>query len=426
MVTARWLLAWGDREQRRRRAARRGLARLGPGGWSMVAAAVLGLELARRLAAGLPAGAHALWIAVAVVGFAVVVFGAPFRMYWRHDCGFIGRLAIDGETLFRLAMMRSARAAAWTLLVCAVGAGVLGSALGVEVGLRHLTLAVVAAAASAAVGPSVALFAGALIASDRAMALVDAVAGAEIGAPKTTWLGMLPGIAATAVGAALLAGARWAAGASMTAIGRPLVVFAVVLGVSSVILIVAWRIAGGVMLAAVREVAALDRVRLAHVERSTASALERLWASVTLSESGRRVFAKDAALARRRYPAPYFLAALGVLALWIVAVVAPGDLEAWAGGLLGALAVYAVVMARRLATPPVEHPAYLATLAVSARTVGAAKVSAVVLRVAVTLVLGAVPVVARADNPVRVGAGVAVVLVAATTVAIAAAAVKRT
>ena len=84
-MNARRLLAWSDREERRRRAARGGLGRLPPLVWSLIAAAVFSGEVARRIRAGHDEGASQLWIAVAIAGFAVVVFGAPFRMFWRRD-----------------------------------------------------------------------------------------------------------------------------------------------------------------------------------------------------------------------------------------------------------------------------------------------------------------------------------------------------
>lgn len=399
-MTARELLAWSDRDDRRRRLARRGVGSAPPLAWSLAAGAAVFGELARRIADGDPRTASALWIAIALAVYSTVMFGAPFRLYWRRDSAFLGRLAIAGGALFRLALLRSVRAAAHALIIC--GGGALAFAAFGEGALaaRHLALAGCGALAGALLGPAVALFAGGTVASDRAVAVLESLGG-EARAPKTTWLGTLPGLAATAVAAALLAGAGWAAGADATAIGAPALLLALAAGVPIAAIAIALSVAGSMMPAAVREVAALDRERLAHVELTQPSAIESLWGRLTVPASARPIYGKDLRLARRRYPAPYFLSAAGVLALWIVAATRPDSMLQWTGLLIGGLAVYAVVMARRLAMPPVEHPRLVRTLAVRPRDLLAAKRQEISLRLLTTVILGGAPVAARAPDPTR-------------------------
>src|SRR5690606_21847484 len=109
--------------------------------------------------------------------------------------------------------------------------------------------------------------------------------------------------------------------------------------------------------------------RLAHIDRTGPSAAERLAARLLRDRGGRLVLHKDAALARRRYPIPYFLGMTGLVALWIAAAAAPGDLLFWAGAISAGLGVYGAIVARRSVVPPIEHPAFLRTLPLSERAV---------------------------------------------------------
>jgi hypothetical protein len=299
------------------------------------------------------------------------MFGAPFRLYWRRDAQLLARLALDGRALFRLAVRRGARAATLAVGPCALAALAFWPIAEPAIALRHLALAGVAWLMAAALAPAAALSAGAIVASDRAQALVQSLG--EASAPKTAWLGLLPGLAATAMALLLIAAAPWAAG-----------------------------------------VAALDQERLAHIDRSTASPLERGWSALVARAPGARlVFDKDARLSRRRYPIPYFVGVVGVLVLWGIAAFGSAGSLGWAYALLGGLAAYAVVMARRLEVPPIEHPAFLATLAIAPGEVAAGKRAAVALRVLVTCVLGGAPLVARAADPLETAAVVAAVSAAA-------------
>lgn len=404
MIDGRRLLAWGDLDERRRRGRRRGVRRLPPLAQAAIAGALLAGEIARRVAgaegaserAAAVGGASQLWIAAVVALSAVLVFGAPFRLYWRRDSALLARLAIPGRALLGLALARTGRAVALAALPAACGALALGALGGWELALRHLAVLAAGAAGGFALGPAAAVAAGAIVASDRAQALIDSFGG-ELQAPKTSWLGALPGFAATAVALVVIALAPWAVG------GRPpggsgVAILVGGIAVPLATLAWAWAVADRVLLAAVREVAALDQEILAHVERSTASPLERAWARLTCGPRARILFDKDARLSRRRYPSPYFLFPLGVLALWILAAARPASLLPWAGVLLASLAVYAIIMARRAQVPPIEEPRFLATLALAPADVRRGKRSPVLLRALVVFGLGGGPVVARADS----------------------------
>jgi len=406
MIGARRLLEWGDREEGRRRAARHALARIPPWLVSGLAGALLAAEILRRAgvlgeaaAAGSTAGsALGLWLAVTGAVHVLVLFGSPHRLFWRSDAAIHTRLPIAGGPLFRLALVRSARSAARASLACALGALAFGPAQGWAVTGRLIELVAICGLVAGLLGPSVALMAGAVVASDKAQALLGQLGG-EFDAPRTSWLGILPGVAATALILFLIALVPWAANpASSTA--RP--ELALPAGVLIPLLATAWalRAAGRVMPAALREVSALDQVRLAHVDRSTASKLERAWFGALLGPRARHLADKDARLTRRRYPSPYFLGPLGVLVLWIIAATGSATSLPWAGAILFGIAFYAALVARRLVVAPVEIPRLLRTLPIEASEVFSAKRAAVLLRAITWPVLGGVPLALRSPDPV--------------------------
>ncbi|HWM88623.1 MAG TPA: hypothetical protein VNO33_22390, partial [Kofleriaceae bacterium] len=306
MIGARRLLEWGDVEDRRRRAARHALARIPPWLVSGLAAALFAGDILRRTG-GLgdaPAGdattggALRLWLAVTAAAHVLVLFGSPHRLYWRRDAGLLTRLPISGGPLYRVALLRSVRTAARAALPCALAALAFGPALGWPAGLRLLALVAVAALAAGLLGPSISLLAGAVVASDKAQALLGEVTG-EFRAPRTSWLGILPGIAGAGLVLFLIALEPWAVGAAGVSARAGIAVAA---GILVPLAAAAWSLsaAGRVLPAALREVSALDQVRLAHVERSGPSRLERVWFGVLLRARDRVLADKDASLARRR------------------------------------------------------------------------------------------------------------------------------
>lgn len=403
MIAARRLLHWADREERRRRHARHSMARMPPWLVSGLGGVVLAAEVLRRTgvfgeaAAGGASseGALRLWLVVTAALHVLALFGTPHRMYWRQDAALLKRLPIAGGPLFRLTLLRSIRAAARAALPCLLGALAFAPSLGPAVAARLVALVVAAALVAGLLGPAIALFAGAVVASDQAQALLGQFGG-EVRAPRTSWLGLLPGTIAAGLVVLLIVLEPWAAGAAST--GATIALAAAILVPFAA---TAWALAAAdrVLPAALREVSALDQVMLAHVDRSVASRVERVWFRLVLSPRPRRLADKDARLARRRYPSPYFLGALGVLALWIMAVSAGAGALPWAGVILFGLAAYAVLMARRLVGAPVELPRLVAALPLTVAEVRGAKRAAVLLRALTWIAVGGIPFALRSPDP---------------------------
>jgi hypothetical protein len=403
VITARQLLAWGDLEERRRRVARRSLARISPWLVSGLAGALFAVEILRRtgvLGEAAAAGATTvsalrLWLAVTAGAHVLVLFGSPHRLFWRSDAGIQTRLPIAGGPLYRLALLRSARAAARAALPCALGALAFAPELGGLAAARLVALVAAAALAAGLFGPAIALFAGAVVASDKAQSLINQMGG-EFQAPRTSWLGILPGAAGAALVILLVALQPWA-------LGEPMPSAPIALGVAFLVPLAAaaWSLAaaGRALPAALREVSALDQVRLAHVERSTASRIERAWFRALMRPRPRHLADKDARLARRRFPSPYFLGPLGVIVLWIMAATRGASALPWAGVVLFGLAAYAVLMARRLVSPPVELSRLTRSLPFTPEDVRAAKRAPVLLRALTWTVVGGAPFAATSPEP---------------------------
>lgn len=371
---------------------------------SLVLGLLLGAEVLRRLLSvsesGLAdalTGASHLWLAGAVCGYSICVFGAPFRLYWRRDSKLLSSLPIPGSSLFTLCVWRSHRSALLVslALVCALPALGVGSAW--EIAVRHLAVVAIGFAGSAWLAPAAALAAGSIVASDKAQALISSMGG-EFQAPKTSWLGIFPGVAATIVAIALISCSPWALGERPPG-GSIALILGLSLGLSGLSLLWAWRRADAVVPLAIREVAALDQEILAHIDRSHPSSLEKAWFSGTLGSGIRGVLArKDATLSRRRYPSPYFMIPCGIAALWIVAASRPESYLPWGGAFFAGLLVYAVVMARRIETQPVEIPTLIKVLALSHADIRAAKRSQNLLRITFIVVLGGLPLILAAPQ----------------------------
>jgi hypothetical protein len=112
------------------------------------------------------------------------------------------------------------------------------------------------------------------------------------------------------------------------------------------------------------------------------------------------VFEKDTRLLRRRFPLPFFFGTVGLISLVIVGWRASEDALLWAAAIAAGLGVYGAVMARRLVSPPTEHPRFLRSLPVGVAGAAGAKRARVVLWVACYVVPGAAVVVARSPAPV--------------------------
>ena len=432
-MNARRLLGWGDLEDRRRRQARTGVA-----AWPLWLHAALGglllaAEVARRVglfgsaAVGdaTLAGASKLLLLVTAAGQTLVVFGAPFRLYWRHDAPMLSRLAVGGRALFAVALVRSLRAAGRAFLLSALGALVFVAVSGGGVlALRHLAVAAAAAIMAGLLAPAMALAAGGAVSSDKIQAALDSFGG-EFRGPRTSWLGVLPGVTGTAVALVILGAAPWARGeAEVTLIGSPALLLGMAVLISAAAAAWALARAGEVMAVALREVVALDQERLAHVDLVTPSAIERLVARRVLRgpDGAGVVFDKDARLLRRRFPIPFFLGVVGLASLVIVGWTQPADALMWAAAIAAGLGAYGAVMARRLVSPPTEHARFLRSLPVGIRGGLRAKRARVILWTACYVVPGAVVVIVRSPAPAT--AALALGLIAAAAIALGLAMVR--
>ncbi|WP_428264861.1 hypothetical protein [Haliangium sp.] len=442
-MNTRRLLHWGDLDERRRRRARGGFGALPPWLLGLGVGLLFAAELARRVgllgptAAGdaSPAGASKLYLAGVAAAHTLVVFGAPFRMFWRHDAAMIARLSISGRAVFTVALIRSVRASARVLLASMPGALALALApaaafaadpalapAGFDIALRHFALAGAAALISGLLAPAVALLAGGLVASEQVQATLDSLGG-EFHAPKTSWLGVLPGLTGTALALLFMAAAAWARGGAVsTAAGDPWVLLALAAGGSVAALLMALGRAEAVMPGALREVVALDRERLAHVDLVEPTAIDRaVMGRLGGAHSGAAaVFGKDARLTRRRYPIPYFVGFAGLATMLLLAGFRPEDLVMWSATVAAGLGVYGAVMARRLLTPPTEHLRFLRSLPVGHAGAARAKRARVLLWVGCYLAPGAIAVVVRAPEPASAAVAMGVITAAAAVLGMAA------
>jgi hypothetical protein len=388
-MTGRRLLHWADLDDRR---SGRHPWRQALGGAVAVTALIAWVGHGSGLAA-----ASRLWLAAAIAATAPAMLGAPFRLYWRHDSALWARLPLPGAALFHVALVRSIRSALRAAIVVGPAALVIdpGGIDGALIG-RHLALLAALTAGAGLLVPAVAVAGGAIVASDKAASLVAQLGGGEVHAPPTGWLGALPG--ATAAGLVLLglASTSWLRGeAAETLLGPGELVMAAAVAASVLAALVARSAAAGVLPAALREVAALDRQQLAHLELHPPTAIERAWMRL-LPAGARVVFAKDARLVRRRYPLAYVIGAIGLLAQWILAAAAPDGMLAWTAAIAAGLSVYAVVLARRLGEPPIEHAITLSALPITRRDIAFAKRGWWALWLVVYLGAGLVAVLVRA------------------------------
>jgi hypothetical protein len=370
-----------------------------------VLAPVLGAAAALGLAAAPAPDAHGFWLAGAAAAAAIVVMGAPFRMFWRADAGLLGRLPIEGSELYRLAAWRALDAAlplGAFLAVAALGPG--GPILEIA---RRVVFALALGAAAAALAPAAGLLAGAMVVSAKTQALIREVAGGQT-APGSVWLSLVPAAGGLAVAWSGWVSAPWLA----TAAPRALAPLAAALLGSAALLLALQPLAARALAAATREIAALDAVRLAHVDRASARGLEKLWGRLVAGPA-RAVYEKDVALVRRRHPMFYLVTGLGIIGAWIVAFAVAPPLRAHVVvAIAAALAAYVLVVARRLALPPTEPPRLLATLPFATSAVARAKAAHVVWRALWAVGLCGAPALARADGPVPLALALAFLFVA--------------
>jgi hypothetical protein len=361
-MTAASLVAWEGRHRRRSGARRRALVLAALGGAVGAAGAVVGGDAARRV-----------WIEAALVVAAGVAAGGPWRLFWRGDATFLGRLPIAGSALYGLSLWGAGRAAVTALAALAVAAAPFGA-----VALRFGAFAGLALAAAALVSAAATCAAGAIVVSHQAQAAIRSLSGGQT-APPVVWLAFLPAAGAAGVAWAAWGSVPWLAGgaAPVTLVGA--------LAAAAGLAAAAAPLAARTLAAATREVAALDAVKLAHVDKVGARGLERLWGRVTHAGP---VYTKDVALVRRRYPAVYLAAGLVIVAMWATS----GDADLAAGGVI-LLALLVRVHAWLLTTPPTELPRFVRTLPLAGLV--RAKRLHLAWRALATISLGVTPALVR-------------------------------
>ncbi|HVK74610.1 MAG TPA: hypothetical protein VM734_14875 [Kofleriaceae bacterium] len=368
-MTGRQLLAWGDLDERRRRR--------GPIATRMLVAGVAGLALAAEAARragwfdgggvrGVPSAA--LLIAIALAGLVPAMFGAPYRMFWRHDAPLLARLPIAGGALWFVAVVRAARATASGVLV--VVPTLVVAALGdAAVAARAAALVGALAAAAIALLPAVCLGAAHVVASGKAHDLAASVGGGEVPLPTTSVLGALPGAVIAGVVLAAIFAAPWVGG-RVDATGP--IILAVLASVAVLAALAATAAAPRVYPLAMREVAALDRQIYAHLEIDPITAVERAIKG-RLAEDARPVYDRMARLVRRRYPLVAFAGVAAAITYIAVGFVGPGELAAWLGATAAVQGFLAAWLLRALTRPPLELPRLTATLPVTPSSVASAR-----------------------------------------------------
>ena len=325
-----------------------------------------------RSGGGLAAASHA-WLAGALVAYAVAFMRVPFHIYWRGDAALLAQLPIEGRPLFDAAVRRCVRAALATTIAAVIGAAPIAVVAGAELAVRHAAVAIALGAAAGLLLPGVTVGAAALVVqggAQRMLQTATALGGAPSrthgpasgpagppGASPSAILGMLPGLAATLVIAAVLLVAPWLSGDTPRA-PAPLVLGAIA-AVSAAAALAA-RAGAGVMGRILRDVSALDRQRLATLEVRPPTLIERGIAH--LVGAARLVYSKDARLMRRRFPMGFALGALVFAVLAIIGLARPDDPTPWLAALIGGAACYGLVLAGRLRRPPIELARLSATL----------------------------------------------------------------
>jgi len=380
------VLAWADRDARRRRGGR--TAR---GALVVIAAGLaLGIEAAHRggwFRGGLGGPGTGYLVAVALLALVPTMLAAPQRMFWRPDAAMVARLPITGAALWYVAVVRAARSAGLGLLVTAPTVAV-AMVADLELGARAASVALALAIASTALIPAVCLGAAHLVASGQADAATRALTG-DYQVATTTWLGALPGFAISAVVIAVIAATGWVAHGEPAGMIAVIAIAAASVAAAGLATVAAPRVYPRAM----REVAALDRQILAHLDVHPVTGLEAVVRN-RLGTGAAHAFDRLARLTRRRYPLFSLGGAGAGIALLGVALAAP-DVTAWQVVLALALGALAVSLHRAAGREPLEHARSTATLPVAPADVTRARRALVGLWLAVWAAIPVIVAVAR-------------------------------
>ena len=375
-MTTRQLLRWMRLHERRQR-----------GFPSLLAGMLAGVPLAAFVYwRATPGAASTAWIAAATIAFAFAFLRVPFHLYWRGDAALLAQLPIGGGPLFDAALLRCSRAALATFLACVIAAVplLLFDAATVREATRQISATPIAGDVPAltpamfflhhvAVAGVLALAAGLLIPG-----VVVWAASLLVGESVTdrssagTILGAIPGAAGAFIFVGEVLASAWLTGDPLDE--RSATFLFGVSAASLAALVAARHAAPRVMDRILRDVSALDRQRLAHLDIHPPTALER--AIAKLLGAAALPYRKDARLMRRRYPMAFALGAVAFLTLAIMGLAHAA--RPWTIAVAGAAALYAATLASRLAHPPIELPRLSATLPITAAARRRAKLAWIV------------------------------------------------
>lgn len=363
MMTSRQLIRWSRLHEQRTRT-------LPSLTIPLLAAVLLTTWVWLRLPTSLLTASHA-WLAGTLLAFALAFLRVPFHIYWRADAAMLAQLPIEGRPLFDAALLRCARAAAFTAIPPLLALLPLLTASPTSLVLRHATFTLTLALTAGLLVPAVTIGAAALVVAggaDRALRTATALGGAPASTATTPTtspaaiLGALPGLAGAIIIVAALLVTPWLVAGT----GPEAPIILVALAAISIASAIAARSAASVMAQVLRDVSALDRQRLAHLEIKPPTAIESVIAR--LIGDAAHPYRKNALLMRRRFPIAYALGALVFLILIIVGWSQPDDPTPWLTVAIAGSAIYGVILAARLRRPPIDLPRLSATLPLTARS----------------------------------------------------------
>jgi len=395
-MTARRILARADREARR--AGSVWLAYLWP---LLLGGAAAGLTAWR------PTAAFALLLGLG--GAALVVLGGPWALFWRDDAPALARLPIGGRVHLALGTLTSARRAL-RLLCATVVASVPLWADHAGAAARALALSTAALAAAVFIGPPAALIGGALLAQPHRRRAGSASFGSELaaGPPPTQLLPLIPSITCAMLLAATVAAVPWVTTSGKAPLGVPYTwaPFAALVLLAGATSAAARALAPTWYRRAWLAIVALERARPIWIERTGPGPLEAAWGRIMTSAATLTLYRKDITCMRRRFPAGYALAGLGMVALlglgiWPSADIATGLVTEGLPPVLlvaaGATALQ-VVLVMRLWRPPVEHLRLLHMLPLRRTEIRRSKAAYLTLRLLFCVIAPSIPALVRAPE----------------------------
>ncbi len=304
------------------------------------------------------------WLVFAVAGFALAFLRAPSHFFWRSDATLLARLPIAGQVLFDSGLRRSSYDAARLALTLLCGAMPM-LRTDAEATLPYLAIAASLVVLAAGAGPAACVGAGALVIHDRARQLL---AGSAPAAPPTALLGGLPGFVAALAIVAVVGSAGSLHGGSSELQWMHVAVALTIAGLGSCV--VARQRWATHMPAILRDVTTLDRQQLATLQILPAAPLHRLVARLLPSASA-LVLDKQSRLMSRRFPMASVVGALLFVGYASLAIWPRADLS-WFVTMVVVAVAYAMLLARRLASPPTALPRLEQTLGLNLPTFRAA------------------------------------------------------